>query len=48
MVPLLTQMYKWVLVQYGTGGAAEVTSIGSLSTLVPNALEPSETPLKGS
>ena len=35
---------------YGTGGAAKVTSIDSLSNffaLIPNVLEPSENPLKG-
>jgi len=46
-------MYKWVLVTgQGWQGAAEVTSITALLiffflTLVPNALEPSKTPLKG-
>jgi len=53
IVSLVAQMYKWVLVTgQGWQGAAEVTSITALLiffflTLVPNALEPSKTPLKG-
>ena len=43
-VPLLTQLYKWILITEQGGGVAEVTSIGELLiiflTLFP-------TPLKG-
>ena len=49
-VALLAQMYKWVLVME-PGDEAEAPSIGALLivffTLIPNALAPSKTPLKG-
>jgi len=53
IVPLLTQMYKWVLVTeqgagYSKGNLNRCVFNFVFLTLVPNALEPSKPPLKGS